>query len=126
MKDLQTVTLAELRQMAKDLGIKGWWKLNKTQVLEAIQNAQEDVEPEAQTNTKAVEEDVPEVVQEGQKKNQKRLITYEGKTQTLTAWARELGIRHQTLYNRIVMKGWDVEKAFGKSTKKVEKVPGKG
>jgi hypothetical protein len=53
-----------------------------------------------------------------QRKNQKRLIEYNGKTQTLTAWAKELGIRHQTLYNRIVMKGMDVAEAFEKDVKK--------
>ena len=68
------------------------------------------------------EESVSEVKNEAHRKNQKRLIEYNGKTQTLTAWAKELGIRHQTLYNRIVMKGMDPIEAFEmpikKSTKK--------
>lgn len=105
MRDLEKMKLAELRQMAKELGVKGWWNLNKVKAIQAIQDATEVVE------------EVQEEVQEAPKKKQKRLITYNGKTQTLTAWARELGIRHQTLYNRIVMKGWDVERAFAKSPK---------
>lgn len=130
MKNLKAT---ELKAMARDLGIKGWHDMTKAQLVEAIENVKEvdvvvpeAVKPEADVNTLQVEENAPETIQEPQRKNQKRLITYEGKTQTLTAWAKELGIRHQTLYNRIVMKGWEIERAFEKPMKKVEKVPEKG
>lgn len=130
MKNLKAT---ELKAMARDLGIKGYSDMTKAQLIEAINNVKDvDVivpeapEAEANANTLSVEENVPEVAQEPQRKNQKRLITYDGKTQTLTAWAKELGIRHQTLYNRIVMKGWEIERAFEKPMKKVEKVPEKG
>ena len=43
-----------------------------------------------------------------------RLYTYNGKTQTLRAWAGELGIKLVTLYMRL-RKGWPVEQVFGKS-----------
>lgn len=39
-------------------------------------------------------------------------ITYNGKTQTLKEWARELGINNTTLHNRINYYGWSIEKAF--------------
>lgn len=39
-------------------------------------------------------------------------ITYNGKTQTLKEWARELGIKNTTLHNRIHYYGWSIEKAF--------------
>jgi transcriptional regulator with PAS, ATPase and Fis domain len=128
MKDLQTMTLADLRQKAKELAVKGWWTLKKTDLIKAIENAsvvQEEVEVEVNANTLVEEENVSEVKSEAQevnqKKNQKRLIEYKGKTQTLTAWAKELGIRHQTLYNRIVMKGMDPNEAFEKPLKKANK-----
>lgn len=117
MRDLEKMKLVELRQMAKDLGVKGWWNLNKTKAIEAIKNSSEEVEAPEQANTNKVEENIPEAQESAPKKNQKRLITYNGKTQTLTTWAKELGMRHQTLYNRIVMKGWDVERAFEKNPK---------
>lgn len=41
-----------------------------------------------------------------------RLITYNGKTQTLSQWAEELGIKYKTLQNRIDKCHWTVEKAF--------------
>jgi hypothetical protein len=40
------------------------------------------------------------------------LIEYDGKTQTIAQWARELGINYQTLRQRIQRYGWSVERAF--------------
>lgn len=39
------------------------------------------------------------------------LVTYEGKTQSISAWAREKGLSIQTLAGRL-RKGWSIEKAF--------------
>jgi hypothetical protein len=39
------------------------------------------------------------------------LLTYQGKTQTIAQWARELGINHLTLRGRI-QNGWSVERAL--------------
>lgn len=41
----------------------------------------------------------------------KRLITFNGKTQSLSAWAREIGIKPVSLYNRL-QRGWPLEKAL--------------
>lgn len=38
-------------------------------------------------------------------------ITYNGKTQTITQWSRELGIARKTLQGRL-NKGWSIEKSF--------------
>jgi hypothetical protein len=40
-----------------------------------------------------------------------RLITFNGKTQTVAEWADELGIVHRTLHNRL-SRGWPVERAL--------------
>lgn len=40
------------------------------------------------------------------------LIEYNGKTQSLSAWAKELGMPGQTLYARLHISNWSVEKAF--------------
>ena len=141
MKELKTMKVNEIKSIARAMGIKGWWDMKKAQLIEAIENHQqtepltedepiEEVTPEAPETVEVAtneinhenEENAPEVKNEAHRKNQKRLIEYNGKTQTLTAWAKELGIRHQTLYNRIVMKGMDPAEAFEmpikKSTKK--------
>ena len=39
-------------------------------------------------------------------------ITYNGKTQTITQWADELGINYRTLVGRVKRLHWSVEKAF--------------
>ena len=42
------------------------------------------------------------------------LIEYNGKSQNICAWAKELNKSANTLYSRIYILGWDVEKAFTK------------
>ena len=39
------------------------------------------------------------------------LITYNGKTQTMAQWAKEIGMPYHKLVVRIA-RGWDVERAF--------------
>lgn len=41
-----------------------------------------------------------------------RVYTYEGRTQTITEWSRDLGVTFITLYNRLVVKGWTPARAF--------------
>ena len=43
-----------------------------------------------------------------------KLITYQGKTQYLAAWCKELGLNYQTIYARLVKYHWSIEKAFNK------------
>lgn len=40
------------------------------------------------------------------------LIEYNGKSQNICAWAKELGVSANTLYGRIYHMGWTVERAF--------------
>lgn len=44
-------------------------------------------------------------------KRSNRLITYEGKTQTVAQWAREMNMSYSKLINRIYL-GWSIEKAL--------------
>lgn len=41
-----------------------------------------------------------------------RLLMHRGRTQSLPAWAEELGLNYQTLYVRIYQYGWPVQKAL--------------
>jgi hypothetical protein len=43
---------------------------------------------------------------------QNRVLTFAGRSQTLGAWAEELGINHQTISQRLNACGWSVEKAL--------------
>jgi len=49
--------------------------------------------------------------QQANNKRNSRYITYDGMTQTVSQWARRLGITHRTLSSRIA-KGWPPEKIF--------------
>ena len=44
--------------------------------------------------------------------SKRKQIEYNGKSQHICAWARDLGMNANTLYNRIYKMGWPVEKAF--------------
>jgi hypothetical protein len=44
-------------------------------------------------------------------KNKTHSVTFQGKTQSLTAWSKQLKIGRTTLYDRLA-RGWPVEKAF--------------
>jgi hypothetical protein len=41
-----------------------------------------------------------------------RLLTYQGKTQSLTRWAEEVGVPFKTLHNRLTVEGWSVERTL--------------
>lgn len=51
-------------------------------------------------------------------KNSNHLITYQGKTQSVSQWAEELNINVETLFTRIHKLNWSVEKAFTTPVKK--------
>lgn len=44
--------------------------------------------------------------------DKRKKYEFNGKSQHICAWARELGMNANTLYNRIEKQGWSVEKAF--------------
>lgn len=54
-------------------------------------------------------------LEQAQNKSNIHLVTYKGKTQTITNWAKEIGIRKELIANRL-SRGWPVENAL--STKK--------
>jgi hypothetical protein len=50
-------------------------------------------------------------IEQANNKRTSRLITFNGKTQTLALWARDLGLPITTLWNRFNL-GWSTERAF--------------
>lgn len=53
-------------------------------------------------------------------KTDNHYITYDGRIQTMTQWARELGMKDHTLSNRLC-KGWSIERAFTQPIKTTKK-----
>ena len=50
--------------------------------------------------------------QQGSNKSTNTNLTFNGKTMTVSEWAREIGIHHTTILQRIYRSGWCVEKAL--------------
>lgn len=59
-----------------------------------------------------------EAPEDKKSKRKEDLIEYNGKTQNLSAWAKELGMPGQTLYARLRISNWPVEKAFTTPTRR--------
>ena len=139
MLNLNEMKSKELKEMAKELGVKNWWLLKKSELVDGIvfaiadkEDAGEEVDVEALINTSKTEtsntEVVPEVETEKEvdeeptevdeepieKPKPKRgaLIEFDGRAQNICAWGKELNISPNTLYGRIYKMGWSVERAF--------------
>ena len=41
-----------------------------------------------------------------------RVYEYNGRTQGITAWSKEFGLKYATLYQRLTQLGWDIERAL--------------
>lgn len=52
-------------------------------------------------------------------------ITYRGRTQSITDWAYEIGLRPNSLYRRIAVMHWSVEKALSTPNFKSKRYNGK-
>lgn len=56
------------------------------------------------------------MLEQSNNKRNNRLITHDGRTQTLASWAREVGLRDITIAARIDRYGYDVARALSKQT----------
>lgn len=98
----------------RGIGVDPAWRSFEA-FLEAVGEAPtEDHQIERRDNEKGYSEDncywATRVEQANNKRNS-HLIEYQGRTQTLTLWCRELGLNYDATKARIY-KGWPVEKAF--------------
>lgn len=203
-KNLQEMTSKELKEVAKNLHISGWWKMKKEDLITAISSMTEEEKVEGQKEeenekklfdhyqknwskygpkndwvkflekykkgkidliidekddqksehlspaeldeTEVFENEIDEEddltekeqkqhmieeikVEEKETKEQSSKIVskrgakldFNGKSQNICAWAKELGISVTTLYGRIYMMGWSIEKAFTTPVRKGKK-----
>jgi hypothetical protein len=118
MTNLNEIKVKELKEMAKNLGVKDWWKLKKDDLMNEIafaiseneQSQPEDVEEVIADEVIVKEKKVSQ--NDSEKKPRGKMIEYNGKSQSLNGWAKELGMPGQTLFARLYISNWPVEKAF--------------
>ncbi len=53
-----------------------------------------------------------DIQQQQNNRRNNKLLTYQGRTQTMALWAEEIGIHKATLASRLTTGGWTVEKAL--------------
>lgn len=109
--------IAEIMQQKKDLGIEVEpIDPSKVTIEEITCTADEDVcsdgTPYAEVGREIFEQAKAKAKTASSKRGQ--LITFNGKSQSLAAWAKELGRPQPVLYSRLYKLGWPVEKAFTK------------
>ena len=127
MLDLTKYILKDLKDAAKLVNIKGFSTMKKAALVEALGAEMEANEEIAAT----VETRLNELDGERPVKNTLHPslgiteLTYNGKTQSIKAWADEVGLARPALYDRINRHGWSVEEALtipnGERRKKVVK-----
>lgn len=114
MLNLTDLNLVALKEIAKEVEIKGFSTMKKSALVEAITEKMEDNDLVADT----VETRLAELEEEFTPKTvtQPSLgiteLTFNGKTQSIKAWADEIGIARPALYDRINRHGWSVEEAL--------------
>lgn len=52
------------------------------------------------------------IKEQANNKSDNHFITYKGKTQTLMQWCEELNLGYNQTYKRIIIRNWEIEKAF--------------
>jgi hypothetical protein len=55
-----------------------------------------------------------------------RLLTFQGRTQSLSRWAKEFGLKPTTLRDRLDVRGWDLHRALTTPVKAMKSFPFQG
>lgn len=112
MLNMNDIKLKDLKEIAKELKIKGVATMNKDAVMSELAEMMED-EKVAMTVEKLIARiETPRVKGSVKSSLGLRQITFNGKTQSISAWAKEIGISRAALYDRINRHGWTVEEAL--------------
>jgi hypothetical protein len=51
-------------------------------------------------------------IEQGNNRRITQMVEYQGRTQSIAMWARELGVKYYSLRNRIINLGWPIDKAM--------------
>lgn len=120
MDDLFSLSTKELRNIAKEKKVKNYWLLGKTDLIAGI-TANDPSTAEIRIEKPEEKPEAPAKAKRLRALN-KQTFEYDGKSQSLRAWATELDMEYNTLYDRINRLHWDVEKALSTPCKVIRKV----
>lgn len=113
MLNMNDINLADLKKIGKELKIKGFSTMRKPEMMAAIADAMED-ETVAATVENLVAQIEPTTKERGTVKPSSGIkeLTFNGKTQSINAWADEIGLKRPALYDRINRQHWTTEEAL--------------
>lgn len=116
MLNLNDINLKGLKRIAKEIKIKGFSTMKKDELMAAISNAMDENEeliPVVEELAAQIAAETPVKVKSTATPSLGiKELTFNGKTQSLTAWAAEVGLQRPALYDRINRHGWSVEDAL--------------
>lgn len=116
MLNLNELGRSGLKRIAKELKIKGFSTMKKDELMEAVAAAVEESD-EALATAEALAEQIAAETPVKVKTSATpslgiKELTFNGKTQSITKWAEEVGLQRPALYDRINRHGWSVEDAL--------------
>jgi len=109
--NLNEMKCADLRIMARQLGIKGGKSKGKGWLIPEI----EAVLLKQEQERKAAEEAAKAAEKPAKRERKANLISFNGKSQSIGAWAKELGMPVPTLRARL-RNGWTIDQALSKES----------
>lgn len=116
MLNLNNVNLKNLHAIGKELKIKGFSTMRKPAMMDAIAeviDGNDEAAAIVEALLEKIEAEAP-TKDKGQVKPSLGIkeLTFNGKTQSIGAWADEVGLKRPALYDRINRQGWSVEEAL--------------
>lgn len=115
MMTVDDANLKGLKLIGKELKIKGFSTMKRAELAEAIVEAMDGNDEVTDTVNLLLEQIEAETPEKSAPKTPSLGITeltFEGKTQSIAAWAEEVGLARPALYDRINRHGWSTEEAL--------------
>lgn len=116
MVNLNNLNLKGLKRIGKEIKIKGFSTMKRDDLIANIVDAideNDELFATVEELAAQIEAETPEKVKSTATPSLGiKELTYNGKTQSITAWAKEVGLQRPALYDRINRHGWSVKEAL--------------
>lgn len=116
MLNLNELSRSGLKRIAKEIKVKGFSTMKKDALMGAISDAIEENDELLITVEAMAEQIVAETPVKVKTTANPSLgikeLTFNGKTQSITKWAEEVGLKRPALYDRVNRHGWSIEEAL--------------